>query len=51
MAFSSRPARSKEETISHRAQAGEAGGPATVIDYRGSYEDYLASAHAVLAAA
>jgi hypothetical protein len=32
-------------------QAGEAGGPATVIDYRGSYEDYLASAHAVLAAA
>jgi ATPase subunit of ABC transporter with duplicated ATPase domains len=30
---------------------GEAGGPATVIDYRGSYEDYLASKNPVLAAA
>jgi ATPase subunit of ABC transporter with duplicated ATPase domains len=30
---------------------GEAGAPATVIDYRGSYEDYLAREDAVLAAA
>jgi hypothetical protein len=51
MALRSRPARSKEETVYHRAQAGEAGGPATVIDYRGSYEDDLAPEDAVLAAA
>jgi ATPase subunit of ABC transporter with duplicated ATPase domains len=30
---------------------GEAGAPATVIDYRGTYEDYLARENAVLAAA
>jgi len=30
---------------------GDEGGPATVIDYRGSYEDYLARENAVLAAA
>ena len=30
---------------------GEAGGRATVIEYRGSYEDYLARENAVLAAA
>jgi ATPase subunit of ABC transporter with duplicated ATPase domains len=29
---------------------GEAGGPATVIDYRGSYEDYISRASEVLAA-
>jgi ATPase subunit of ABC transporter with duplicated ATPase domains len=30
---------------------GEAGGPATIIDYRGGYEDYLAAASPELAAA
>jgi ATPase subunit of ABC transporter with duplicated ATPase domains len=30
---------------------GAAGQPATVIDYRGGYEDYLASQEAALAAA
>jgi len=30
---------------------GEVGKPATVIDYRGSYEDYLAGSTAALAAA
>jgi ATPase components of ABC transporters with duplicated ATPase domains len=30
---------------------GEAGGPAQVVDYRGSYEDYLASDSPVRAAA
>jgi ATPase subunit of ABC transporter with duplicated ATPase domains len=32
-------------------QPGEAGAPATVVDYRGSYEEYLAGASAALAAA
>ena len=30
---------------------GEAGGPATLVDYRGTYEEYLAGASGVLAAA
>jgi len=30
---------------------GEAGAPATVIDFRGSYEDYVAGAGVALAAA
>jgi ATPase subunit of ABC transporter with duplicated ATPase domains len=33
------------------AAGGEAGGPATLVDYRGSYDEYLAGENGVLAAA
>ena len=51
------PSRKRVTTVRRRKPSpielkpGEAGGPATVIDYRGSYDDYVSRESEVLAAA